>query len=263
MVVDDLGFEVPLAGPPRRVVSLVPSLTEALAAEHRHLLAGATDWCTHPADLDLPRYRGTKNPNVKALIADRPELVIANQEENRELDVQRLRAAGLAVWVTRIETLAEAFTSMRRLFTEALQAAVPTWLGAAEQRWAAPARFDLSVVTPIWRDPWMVVGGRTFTTDLLAQLGCRNPFAAAADRYPRTDPAEIVARRPDLILLPDEPYIFTAADGPEAFGPETLGPKVVGSKGPRIELISGRALTWYGPSLLSARTEIEAILARG
>lgn len=246
---DDLGAPVDLSRPPRRVVSLVPSLTEAIAVDHAELLAGATDWCTHPADLDVPRFRGTKNPDVKALIAAAPDLVVCNQEENRELDVQRLRAAGIPVWVTRIESLAQAFTSMRRLFTEALAGPVPGWLTAAEGLWSEPARFQLRVVAPIWRDPWMVVGGRTFTTDLLARLGATNPFQWESERYPHADVAAIRACEPDLILLPDEPYRFTDADGPEAFA------------GTACRLISGRALTWYGPSLVEARAEIEAILA--
>lgn len=262
MLCDDLGVPVELPRPPRRVVSLVPSLTEAIAASRPELLAGATDWCTHPPDLAVPRFRGTKNPDVKALIAAGPDLVVCNQEENRELDVQRLRAAGISVWVTRIETVTEAFASLRRLFTEPLAGDVPGWLTRAEDIWSAPPRFELSVVTAIWRDPWMVVGGRTFTSDLLARLGAGNPFAGAKrpqpdqghqpdqpdQRYPRTDVAGIRGARPDLLLLPDEPYPFSPTDGPEAF------------TGLPTRLVSGRALTWYGPSLVSARTEIEAIL---
>lgn len=249
MLLDDLGAPVPLSAPPARVVSLVPSLTEAIATSRPDLLAGATDWCTHPADLDVPRFRGTKNPDVQSIIDARPDLVVTNQEENRELDVRRLRDAGVAVWVTRIETVAEAFTSMRRLFTEALGGHEPDWLGRAEQSWAAPPDFDLSAVTPIWRDPWMVVGGRTFTSDLLARLGVRNPFDGHESRYPHADVGAITATRPDVILLPDEPYVFSADDGPEAFPDHAT------------RLVSGRALTWYGPSLVTARAEIETILA--
>ena len=91
---DDRGTLVELPRPPRRVVSLVPSLTEALAVTVPDRLVGATDWCTHPADLDVARVRGTKNPDRAAIAALAPDLVIANQEENRQLDVQRLRAAG-------------------------------------------------------------------------------------------------------------------------------------------------------------------------
>ena len=248
-LLDDLNAPVPLTAPARRVVSLVPSLTEAIAATSPDVLVGATDWCTHPADLDVARVRGTKNPNVAQIVELAPDLVVCNQEENRELDVRRLREAGIAVWVTRIETLDEAFTSMRRLFTEALAQPVPRWLLDSEASWASPpAGARRSVAVPIWRDPWMVVGSRNFTTDLLARAGLDNVFAGHADRYQAVSVAELGAAGPQLVLLPDEPYVFSAADGPEAL------------PGLTCVLVSGRDLTWYGPSLRTARETItEAI----
>src|SRR5438034_11355248 len=104
-------------GPARRVVSLVPSLTEAVARSSPGLLVGATDWCTHPADLAVTRVRGTKNPERAAIIALAPDLVIAYREENRKLVVVRLRDAGLAVRVTVIESVPGALASMRRRVT--------------------------------------------------------------------------------------------------------------------------------------------------
>lgn len=253
---DDLGEPVALPTPVRRVVSLVPSLTEAIAASRPGLLVGATDWCSAPAGLTVTRVRGTKNPDLAAIRGLAPDLVVCNQEENRELDVRRLRQAGVPVWVTRIETLDEAFDSLGRLFDQVLPGAEPEWLTAAVADWAAPPRLRLRTVTPIWRDPWMVVGARTFTGDLLARLGARNafdaaPFNAGTDRYPHVTTAEIAAARPDVVLLPDEPYRFTATDGPEAF------------PGLRTELVSGRLLTWYGPSLATARGVLEAALDPG
>lgn len=248
---DDLGAEVPLTGPPRRVVSLVPSLTEAIAASRPGLLVGATDWCSHPADLDVRRVRGTKNPDLRAIAELAPDLVIGNQEENRELDVRRLRAAGTAVWVSRIETLEQAFDSLGRLFGQVLDGPQPDWLTQASARWQSPPELaPLTVVVPIWRDPWMVVGSRTFTGDLLARLGVVNAFAEHPDRYPTLSLDQIVDAEPDLVLLPDEPYPFSAADGPEAF-PDRIP----------TTLVSGRLLTWYGPSLLTARDELSRALS--
>ena len=242
---DDLGTPVDLPRPPRRVVSLVPSLTEALAVTVPDRLVGATDWCTHPADLDVARVRGTKNPDRAAIVALTPDLVIANQEENRQLDVQRLRAAGVPVWVTVIESLDQALTSMRRLFTEVLDVAEPEWLRAAAAEWALSAPGpELRVAVPIWRDPWMVVGSRTFAGDVLTRLGLRNAFADDADRYPHVGLARLSDADLDAVLLPDEPYAFTADDGPEAF------------PGVRSVLVSGRDLTWYGPSLATARQRL-------
>lgn len=252
VVSDDLGAPVPLVDMPRRVVSLVPSLTEALAATVPDRLVGATIWCTHPAGLAVARVRGTKNPDRAAIAALVPDLVVANREENRRLDVDRLRAAGVPVWVTVIESVDEALRSMRRLFTEALAVPEPGWLQAAAAEWRRPAVLPaVRVAVPIWRDPWMVIGSRTFAGDLLGRLGGHNVFADSPERYPHVEPADIAAARPDVVLLPDEPYAFTADDGPEAF-PEH-----------RVVHVSGRELTWYGPSLVGARVNLEQCLRDG
>lgn len=240
MVQDDLGFDLP-ARTAARVVSLVPSLTEAVAATRREALVGATQWCTQPPELDVARVRGTKNPDIEAIAALAPDLVIANREENRELDVRRLRDRGIAVWVTVIEDVPQALASMRRLFVAALGWGVPAWLDEAAAAWAAPLPAPArTAAVLIWRDPWMAVGGRTFTGDLLARLGVANVFDGA-ERYPHVSVDEVIRRRPDVVVLPDEPYTFTADDGPEAFA------------GLPTALVSGRLLTWYGPSLLEAR----------
>src|SRR5436190_10477754 len=105
VITDDEGREVPVAGAVGRVVSIVPSLTEAVAASAPGLLVGATDWCTHPADLDVVRIRGTKNPDVERIVGLAPDLVVANAEENRAPDLDALRAAGVAVYVTAVRTL--------------------------------------------------------------------------------------------------------------------------------------------------------------
>jgi ABC-type Fe3+-hydroxamate transport system substrate-binding protein len=252
VAVDDLGVEVDVPRPVQRVVSLVPSLTESIAETRPGALVGATDWCTFPADLEVTRIRGTKNPDTSAVIALRPDLVIANEEENRELDVRRLRAAGIAVWVTRIRSVDEALASIERMFVDGLGWDVPDWLGAAARTWIAPAPPDgPRVAVVIWRDPWMVVGGRTFTGDLVSRLGCVHAFAGHADRYPTVGVDDLDAMGLDLVLLPDEPYAFSPTDGPEAF---TRTP---------TRLVSGRLLTWYGPSLVTAREALAgSILSR-
>lgn len=238
--VDDLGTAYAGPRPARRVVSLVPSLTEALASAAPEWLVGATDWCTHPPGLDVPRVRGTKNPNLAAIRGLHPDVVVANKEENRELDVRRLRDSGVAVWVTDIRTVPGAVASMERLF-DGLGWLRPAWLARAREVWCGPLPPVIRrVAVPVWRDPWMVVGRDTFTGDLLRRLGWENVFADTGDRYPHVTVADIEARHPDVVLLPDEPYVFTASDGPEAF-PDLP-----------TELVSGRLITWYGPSLVEA-----------
>lgn len=242
---DDLGHPVELSRPARRVVSLVPSLTESVAISRPEALAGATIWCTHPADLDVPRVRGTKNPDLSAIAALEPDIVLANQEENRRVDVERLRAAGVTVWVTVIKTLDEAFASLRRMFTVALGWPEPPWLAEAERAWREPAPAPpIRAAIPIWRDPWMAVGSATFTGDLAARLGLANVYADDPERYPHIDLDDLISRGPDLIVLPDEPYTFNSADGPEMFPHQ------------RVALVEGRSLTWYGPSLVTARAQL-------
>lgn len=130
----------------------------------------------------------------------------------------------------------------------ACRLARPGWLDEAEQAWAKlpePAARRRAVV-PIWRKPWMAVGSDTFTGAVLARLGVDNVLADSVERYPRFDPAELPPH--DLAVLPDEPYEFTAEDGPQFFAVPS-------------RLVSGRLLTWYGPSLREAAAQLPAALA--
>ncbi|SHM59273.1 helical backbone metal receptor [Cryptosporangium aurantiacum] len=243
--VDDLGLTVTVPDEVRRVVSLVPSLTETVAASRRDLLAGVTDWCSHPADLDVPRIGGTKNPNVDAVIALRPDVVLANQEENRAPDLDALRAAGVPVYVTDIRTVPAAIESLERVLA-LLGVSRPAWLDRAADEWRGAAPPRERVIVPIWRRPWMALGSDTFAGDLVERLGFRNVLGDSPERYPRFDPDALAPV--DLVLLPDEPYAFTPDDGPEAFG------------GMPFACVDGRSLTWYGPSLDGARTRLRATI---
>ena len=238
MSTDDLVREVPVPAQVQRVVSLVPSLTEALAVTAPGLLVGATDWCSEPAGLDVRRVRGTKNPDVAAVLELAPDLVLANAEENREVDLAALREAGVAVWTTFPRSVPESIDSLGRML-RACGLDEPDWLRAAAASWAEPHRGPRRrAVVPVWRRPWMAVGSGTFTGDVLARLGVDNVLDDSPERYPRfTPPVDGV----DLVVLPDEPYLFTPDDGPEAF------------PGVPAACVSGRHLTWYGPSLAEAR----------
>ena len=227
---------------PLRVVSLVPSLTEAVAVSVPGALVGATDWCTHPADLDVPRIGGTKNPELDRILALAPDLVVANAEENREPDLAALRAAGVEVLVTVVCDMPQAFAELARVLEACGATSRPRWLDEAETTWSrlpSPEHRTTAVV-PIWRRPWMVLGRDTFAGDVLSRLGVDHLYATHPDRYPRIPLDELRAAAPDVVVLPDEPYRFTADDGPEAF------------PGLKCALVSGRHLTWYGPSLTEA-----------
>jgi len=249
LLTDDLGEPVPLRERPARVVSLVPSLTESVARTVPDVLIGATDYCVHPAELPVTRIGGSKYPRVDDVMELHPELVLANVEENRREDVDRLRANGIPVWVTAApDTVPGALGSLRRLLTQGLSAAEPEWLIAAESLWRTAEPVRATAIIPVWRRPWVVIGRDTFAGDVLRRLGIANAYADSADRYPRPPLAELQAVRADLVILPDEPYRFTANDGPEVF------------PGRRSVLVSGRQLTWWGPSLVQARAELAARL---
>jgi hypothetical protein len=102
-------------------------------------------------------------------------------------------------------------------------------------------------VVPVWRRPWVVLGRDTFSGDVLRRLGVGNVFDADPQRYPRPPLDQLQGA--GLVVLPDEPYRFTADDGPECF------------PGMPSALVSGRHLTWWGPSLLEAHGLLRAKLA--
>lgn len=234
-----------------RVVSLVPSLTEAVALTRPEVLVGATDWCAHPAGLDVARVGGSKYPDLDQVLALRPDLVLLNEEENRLADAEALHAAGVPVRVTFPRTVPEALAQLGELVAALGVPDEPTWLLAARRAWAelpAPAAPRTAVV-PVWRRPWVVLGRDTFAGDVLGRLGVVNQWADHDERYPRPSLDELRGRRPELVVLPDEPYRFTVEDGPEAF------------PGVPAALVSGRHLTWYGPSLTEAPALLAAQLA--
>ncbi|MFY1692854.1 helical backbone metal receptor [Plantactinospora sp. WMMB782] len=234
-----------------RVVSLVPSLTEAVATTLPELLVGATDYCTHPADLDVPRVGGSKYPNLDRLLALRPDVVLMNIEENRRSDAEAIEAAGVRVRLTYPRTVDQALDELADLLRN-LGGGEPEWLTRAHAAWAAvtPAIPPRTVIVPVWRRPWIVAGGDTFTSDVLLRLGLRNLYTDTTERYPRPSLDDLRAAAPNLVVLPDEPYPFSPTDGPDAF-PDTP-----------CALVSGRHLTWYGPSLAEAPRLLTTQLTR-
>lgn len=250
---------------PERIVSLVPSLTEALVALGLgDRVVGATDWCVHPAGLlaGVPRVGGTKDPDVAAIARLRPGLVIANREENTRRTVTQLEAAGIPVWVTYPRTVAEGARLLRELAelggrsAELASVVVPVE-EAVEGALAARPADPLRVFCPIWKDPWMAVGADTYAHDLIELCGGRNVFAGfGTRRYPIVREAEIVAAAPELILLPDEPYAFGAED---ARGLRSLAVPAAASG--RIHCVDGTLLSWYGPRIRRAIELLRSLLS--
>ncbi len=248
--VDDLGMRYE-GDHPRRVISLVPSLTHTIASVDPSLLVGATQWCSEPSTLNIERIGGTKNPHCERIIAMAPDVVIANKEENRAEDIAVLRNAGIPVWVTDIDSVEGALGSLRTLITDLLGADLPSWWQGAYDSWHEEPRLpDIRVVVPIWKKPWMWVGSSTFAHDVLERCGLINCLQQIGSRYPRVDLAQAMECEPDLVILPDEPYRFTMDDIRQDF------PAIAHA------FIPGRFLSWYGPDMEISRLVIEDAIMR-
>lgn len=282
-------YESPVDTPPRRVVSLVPSMTETLFdLDLGSRLIAITDYCTRPPGaLDhLPRVGGTKNPDCDQIIALAPDLVIVSDEENRREDAETLRAAGLALWVTGPRSLFETLNllwSVMYIFDHPVM--VPR-VREIERAYdytlsASQAIEPVRVFAPIWRDPWMTFNRDTYAHDVLRVCGGANVFAdrerrfpLAADlgqadplpdddprvagrdrRYPRVTLDEIVAAQPEVVLLPDEPYPF-GEDAADLFA--TLD--IPAARTGRIHLIDGSLLTWPGTRAAYALRDLPPLL---
>jgi hypothetical protein len=168
---------------------------------------------------------------------------LLNDEENRPEDIDDLRRRGIGTLITDFKTVPDAIVGLATLL-DRLGIEPPQWIDEAEAAWETP--WDgprTTAIVPIWRRPWMALGRDTFAGDLLGRIGVDNALADHRDRYPRIDLESLPPH--DVVVLPDEPYAFAADDGPEAF----LAP---------CRLVSGRHLTWYGPSLAEAREALAA-----
>ena len=285
-------MDAPVTKPPRRVVSLVPSVTESLFDLNLgDRLVAITDYCVYPAAgvAKLPRIGGTKNPDVRRIIDLKPDLVIANQEENRKEDVVTLQEAGVAVWVTFPRTVADAFNllwNIMHTFDEPtmvprirLMEQTMDWIWRISEKKLEdnPCR----VFVPIWLDPLMTFNADTYAHDLLRICGAINVFAdrdrqyplkadlgqgdpLLADdprrvgrdtRYPRVTIEEVVAAQPDMILLPSEPFQFS-----EEHIALFAALDIPAARSGQILLVDGSLLTWHGTRLAYALDTIPALL---
>ena len=279
--------------PPRRVVSLVPSMTESLfELGLGAAVVGVTDYCLHPAQVvaDLPRVGGTKNPRLADILALQPDLVLANWEENTRPTVEALEAAGTAVWVTFPRTvlesldvlwkLAELFRSQEaNIRLRTLEMTLDWTISAVDER------RTVRYFSPIWQETtqsgqvwWMTFNSQTYPSDLLLLIGGENVFAgrerryplgadlgleAAQDpgerdtRYPRVTVEEIIAMQPEAILLPDEPFAFGEKHLQQIAELLWETPAV---KNNCVYTIDGSLITWHGTRLARALRELPAVL---
>jgi ABC-type Fe3+-hydroxamate transport system substrate-binding protein len=265
-IADDLGFKLELERRPERIVSLVPSWTETLFAFGRErALAGVTRYCIAPPETaSIAKIGGTKNPDVKAIAEIAPDLVIANAEENRREDIERLRALGIPVFTTYPRKISAAVESILKLGAvlgceaeaSAMARDIVREVSAIETSVGVWAKLRFRVFCLIWKNPWMSFNADTYAHDVLRMLGFSNIFASAGERYPRVTLEEAIELRPDFVLLPDEPYEFGAKDV------EELKPLLPPALSRRIVLINGRDLHWYGAHMVAGLGALSSLLAR-
>lgn len=220
-----------------RVVSLVPSLTETLLAWGVEPVA-CTRFCEQPG---LRHVGGTKDPDVAAVAALAPDLVVVNDEENRLEDHDALVAAGLDVHVVSIDGVADVPPALAAL-------AARLGLDVAPVELPAPVPVTRSAFVPIWKRPWMSLAGGTYGSSVLAHLGVANVFADADARYPEVTLEEAAARRPDVVLAPSEPYPFAERHRAAL---EVVAPVV---------LVDGQDLFWWGARTPAALARLAAVL---
>ena len=267
MPVDASGVALALPARPRRIVSLIPSTTETLCELGlADALVGVTVYCSEPREVvrDKPKVGGEKDPDLAAIRALAPDLVIANVEENLREHVDTLRAWGIAVWVTYPRTVAQGLAMIRDLGevtgTQERAAAMLAQLQPLYERVSAQSasRPPVDVFYAIWRNPYMTVNRDTYISDLLRVCGGRNVFADRTERYPSVTLDEVASRRPEVIVLPDEPFRFRRVHVDDFAGYSDV-PAV---RDGRILLQDGKPFSWHGPRVAQALRVIPALLSR-
>jgi ABC-type hemin transport system substrate-binding protein len=247
---------------PERIVSLVPSLTEALFAFGVGArVVGRTRYCTQPPRTvgRVAKVGGTKKVDAECVLGLEPDLVVAVKEENTREDIEGLKEAGVPVFVGAPETVGDALGMLRELAGQVGAAGdtVEEVLGPIERvywRLRREPRRTRRVFAPIWKGPYMSVGSDTYVHDVLETCGGEN-VCGSFTRYPIVSLEEVEALEPEVVLLPDEPYPFSAEDLAEFHALD-----VPAAREDRIHLIDGKLLTWYGPRMASSLVQLSALL---
>jgi len=237
--------------PARRIVSLVPSLTESVAelgAADR--LAGVTDWCWYPEEIvaPLPKVGGTKTPNLDRIRALNPDVILVNEEENRRADVEALAADFncLVTFPKAAHDNARLVALLGELVAcEGQAAQVQTRIEAleADLRARVAGRPRRSIAYLIWRKPYMTINRDTYVHSVLELLGCTNPWADHEDRYPSLTVDDVQSADPDLVCLSSEPFPFDEKHIAE-FAQEF--PMLAAVQQSRVYVDDGTFYCWYG-----------------
>jgi len=242
-VKDQMGRIVRINKPLRRIVSLVPSITELLVdLGLRNEIVGITKFCVHPNGLKKDKLiiGGTKNIRIDDIISLKPDLVIANKEENDPHQIENL-CKHVPVYISDIQSYEDNLQLIRDLSvyikTPNIAAQVIRDLKAKQ-----PERlFDRqSVLYLIWKEPYMTIGQDTYIHYMLESLGLVNMMNESL-RYPKLELSDIQQMRPDFIFLSSEPYPFQSKhlDELARLAPES-----------KVILVDGEAFSWYGTRIL-------------
>ena len=263
---DATGAAVVLPAPPRRIVSLIPSVTEILfVLGAGSSVAGCTVYCTEPPEgvATKTRVGGPKNPKLDVIRELGADLVVANVEENVREHVETLRRWGIPVYVTYPRSVAAGIRLVSDLgavvslpergreMAAALEAALDD---VRRARAGKPAR---RVFYAIWRGPWMTINRDTYTHDMLVLCGADNVFGQSATRYPEVTLPDVARAAPEVILLPDEPYRFRRA---HLAGFDAC-PDIPAVRDRRVHLVDGKLATWYGPRIAEAFRVLPRLIA--
>jgi ABC-type Fe3+-hydroxamate transport system substrate-binding protein len=229
---------------PQKIVSLVPSLTELLFdLGLDDQIIGRTRFCIHPKGKvdQVEIMGGTKNPRIDKIRKAKPDLIIANREENRKEDVDNLQK-DFEVMVTDINTIEDALFTIHDIGNRcgAKKAAEELISAIRKEFHNAPDEPQLSVAYMIWRDPWMSVGADTYIHSVLNHWNLKNVFSNQT-RYPKTTLEDLSNKNPDIILLSSEPYPFKEKHIKQV---ETACPDS------RVLLVDGEWFSWYGSRML-------------
>ncbi len=225
----------------KRIVSLVPSSTETLLALRADVVA-CSKYCEQP---DIAHVGGTKNPDIAAIVALEPDVVVLDREENRIEDHDALVAAGVEVFVSDVTNVARALEVVPALAAVAHVAPRTIEAGAALR--TGPRR---TAFVPIWRRPWMTIGAATYGASLLDAVGVDVvTFGEAA--YPTVTLDSVAATAPSLVLVPSEPY---------EFGDAHLVELAEAIPTAQVVRVDGQDLFWWGIRTPAALTRLAEAL---
>jgi len=242
--IDQLGRAISLGTTPKRIVSLVPSITELLydlgLFEN---IVGRTKFCVHPKEAlrAIPKIGGTKNVNFDRVTALKPDLIIGNKEENDKNQIEQL-SQHFPVWISDIANFADAMEMIQQLgilLNKEIGANKIITDSTALLQDMKPAQLQRAAYL-IWQKPYMTIGHDTYIHDMLHHAGYENVFGEQ-NRYPSFSLAELKARNPEIILLSSEPFPFKQKHIDEL--------KLTFSNIP-IQLVDGEAFSWYGTRFL-------------